>query len=162
MESPDSLIKAETWRSIHDTKGLELIEKCPMDINGKTDCYAAVIFNDSPLSDGGNKQWNYIMRCGSLNLGSSFGVFQSAKAAMNPYIPLQLAIAQAITNSLTVPDIYMFTRTTQEQAKLVHRRKFIDMVLGGLNLACFVSILSLLESGMMQLIDFMGGCAFSA
>ncbi|KAL5603666.1 hypothetical protein FOVSG1_006416 [Fusarium oxysporum f. sp. vasinfectum] len=151
----------------------ELMEKCPTDINGKTDCYAAVIFNDSPLSDGGNKQWNYTMRCGSSNLGSSFDVFQSAKAATNPYIPLQLAIHQAITNSSTVPDMYMFTRTTQEQAKSVHRRKFIDMVLGGLNLVCFASMLSLVyhvigtiaserESGMTQLIDVMGGGAFYA
>ncbi|KAF6515687.1 hypothetical protein HZS61_004428 [Fusarium oxysporum f. sp. conglutinans] len=151
----------------------ELMEKCPTDINGKTDCYAAVIFNDSPLSDGGNKQWNYTMRCGSFNLGSSFDVFQSAKAATNPYIPLQLAIDQAITNSSAVPNMYMFTRTTQEQAKAAHRRKFIDMVLGGLNLVCFASMLSLVyhivgtialerESGMTQLIDVMGGGAFSA
>ncbi|KAL5600634.1 hypothetical protein FOVSG1_008446 [Fusarium oxysporum f. sp. vasinfectum] len=151
----------------------ELKEKCPTDINGRTDCYAAVIFNDSPLSDGGNKQWNYTMRCGSSNLGTGFDVFQTAKAATNPYIPLQLAIDQAITNSSTVPDMYMFTRTTQEQAKSVHRRKFIDMLLGGLNLVCFASMLSLAyhvigtiaserESGMTQLIDVMGGGAFSA
>ncbi|KAH7210057.1 hypothetical protein DER44DRAFT_864846 [Fusarium oxysporum] len=81
--------------------------KCPTDINGRTDCYAAVIFNDSPLSDGGNKQWNYTMRCGSSNLGSGFDVFQSAKAATNPHIPLQLAIDQAITNSSIVPDILL-------------------------------------------------------
>ncbi|EXL90567.1 hypothetical protein NOF04DRAFT_19663 [Fusarium oxysporum II5] len=147
--------------------------KCPTDINGRTDCYAAVIFNDSPLGDGGNKQWNYTMRCGSSNLGSGFDVFQSAKAATNPHIPLQLAIDQAITNSSTVPDMYMFTRTTQEQAKSVHRRKFIDMLLGGLNLVCFASMLSLgyhvigtiaaeRKSGMTQLIDVMGGGAFSA
>ncbi|TXC09471.1 hypothetical protein FocTR4_00004458 [Fusarium oxysporum f. sp. cubense] len=133
-----------------------------------SDCYAAVIFNDSPLGDGGNKQWNYTMRCGSSNLGSGFDVFQSAKAATNPHIPLQLAIDQAITNSSTVPDMYMFTRTTQEQAKSVHRRKFIDMLLGGLNLVCFASMLSLgyhvigtiaaeRKSGMTQLIDVMGG-----
>ncbi|KAM0489602.1 hypothetical protein ACHAP8_012419 [Fusarium lateritium] len=151
----------------------KLMEKCPTDINGKTDCYAAVIFNDSPLSDGGNKQWNYTMRCGSSNVGPSFDVFQSAKAATNPYIPLQLVIDQAITNSSAVPDMYMFTRTTQEQAKAKHRREFIDMVLGGLNLVCFASMLSLVyhvvgtiaserESGMTQLIDVMGGGAFSA
>ncbi|KAM0084964.1 hypothetical protein ACKRZS_002786 [Fusarium odoratissimum] len=138
-----------------------------------SDCYAAVIFNDSPLGDGGNKQWNYTMRCGSSNLGSGFDVFQSAKAATNPHIPLQLAIDQAITNSSTVPDMYMFTRTTQEQAKSVRRRKFIDMLLGGLNLVCFASMLSLgyhvigtiaaeRESGMTQLIDVMGGGALFA
>ncbi|KAM0229193.1 hypothetical protein ACHAP5_011746 [Fusarium lateritium] len=146
----------------------ELMQKCPTDINGKTDCYAAVIFNDSPLSQGGNKQWNYTLRCGSSNLGSSFDVFRPAKAVTNPYIPLQLAIDQAITNSSAVPDMYMFTRTTQEQAKALHRRDFLDIVLGGLNLVCFGSMLSLVyhvigtiaserESGMTQLIDVMGG-----
>ncbi|KAG5657980.1 hypothetical protein KAF25_006931 [Fusarium avenaceum] len=151
----------------------ELMKKCPTDINGKTDCYAAVTFNDSPLSDGGNKQWNYTMRCSSSNVGYSFDVFQSAKAVTNPYIPLQLAIDQAITNSTVVPDMYMFTRTTPEQAKAAHRRMSIDMILGGLNLVCFASMLSLVyhvvgtiaserESGMTQLIDVMGGGAFSA
>ncbi|KAM0266934.1 hypothetical protein ACHAPA_006503 [Fusarium lateritium] len=151
----------------------ELMKKCPTDINGKTDCYAAVIFNDSPLSHGGNKQWNYTLRCGSSNLGSSFDVSRPANAATNPYISLQLAIDQAITNSSAVPDMYMFTRTTQEQAEALHRRDFIDMVLGGLNLVCFGSMLSLVyhvigtiaserESGMTQLIDVMGGGAFSA
>ncbi|KAH7261625.1 hypothetical protein BKA59DRAFT_518590 [Fusarium tricinctum] len=151
----------------------ELMEKCPTDINGKTDCYAAVIFNDSPLSDGGNKQWNYTMRCSSSNVGSRFDVFQSAKAVTNSYIPLQLAIDQAITNSSAVPDMYMFTRTTQEQAEAAQRRESINMVTAGLNLVCFGSMLSLVyhvvgtiaserESGMTQLIDVMGGGAFSA
>lgn len=151
----------------------ELMKKCPTDINGKTDCYAAITFNDSPLSDGGNKQWNYTMRCSSSNVGYSFDVFQLAKAVTNPYIPLQLAIDQAITNSSTVPDMYMFTRTTPKQAEAAHRRQSIDMILGGLNLVCFASMLSLVyhvvgtiaserESGMTQLIDVMGGGAFSA
>ncbi|KAM0323839.1 hypothetical protein ACHAQA_008417 [Verticillium albo-atrum] len=151
----------------------ELMVKCPTNINGRTDCYAAVIFNDSPLSTAGDKQWNYTIRVSSSNVPSTFDVSQSNREARNPYTSLQLAIDQAITNSTVVPDMYMFTRTTQDQAKRLGRRQFIDMIFAGLSIVCFASMLSLVfhivgmiaserESGMAQLIDVMGGGAASA
>ncbi|KAM0272553.1 hypothetical protein ACHAQH_008663, partial [Verticillium albo-atrum] len=86
---------------------------------------------------------------------------------------LWLRQTQAITNSTTVPDTYMFTRTTEEQAAALERKQFIGMIFSGLGVVCFISMLPLVfhivgmiaderESGMAQLIDVMGGGAASA
>lgn len=151
----------------------QLMEKCPTDMNGRTDCFAAVVFNDSPLSNTGDRQWNYTIRVSSSKSRSTFDVTQPSKATGNMFTPLQLAVDQAITNSTIVPDTYMFTRISQDQAKAIKRRASIDMILGGLGIVCFASMLSLVfhivgmisserESGMSQLIDVMGGGAASA
>jgi hypothetical protein len=81
-----------------------LREKCPTDMKGRTDCFAAIVFNDSPLSRAGDRQWNYTIRVSSSNSPSTFDVTQSSKDVGNMYTPLQLAIDQAITNSTIVPD----------------------------------------------------------
>ncbi|WQF86367.1 Putative AAA+ ATPase domain, ABC-2 type transporter, transmembrane domain, ABC transporter [Colletotrichum destructivum] len=151
----------------------QLMEKCPTDMNGRTDCFAAVVFNDSPLSSTGDGQWNYTIRVSSSKSRSTFDVTEPSKATGNMFTPLQLAVDQAITNSTIVPDTYMFTRISQDQAKAIKRRASIDMILGGLGIVCFASMLSLVfhivgmisserESGMSQLIDVMAGGAASA
>ncbi|RBQ90155.1 hypothetical protein VDGD_07300 [Verticillium dahliae] len=151
----------------------ELEQKCPTDINGRTDCYAAVTFNDSPLSSNGANQWNYTLRVSSSKVPSGFNVFKSNKAAKNPYTPLQLAVDQAITNSTTVPDMFMYTRTTPDDDATQRRKDLISGMFSGLNVVCFISMLSLVyhmvgmiaderESGMAQLIDVMGGGAAAA
>ncbi|KAL9949165.1 hypothetical protein ACHAQF_005782 [Verticillium nonalfalfae] len=151
----------------------ELEQKCPTDINGRTDCYAAVTFNDSPLSSNGASQWNYTLRVSSSKVSSGFNVFNSNKAAKNPYAPLQLAVDQAITNSTTVPDMYMYTRTTPEDDATQRRKDLLSGIFSGLSVVCFLSMLSLVyhmvgmiaderESGMAQLIDVMGGGAAAA
>ncbi|EGY16136.1 ATP-binding cassette sub-family A member 9 [Verticillium dahliae VdLs.17] len=129
----------------------ELEQKCPTDINGRTDCYAAVTFNDSPLSSNGANQWNYTLRVSSSKVPSGFNVFKSNKAAKNPYAPLQLAVDQAITNSTTVPDMFMYTRTTPDDDATQRRKDLISGMFSGLNV-----------SGMAQLIDVMGGGAAAA
>ncbi|GKT66506.1 ATP-binding cassette sub-family A member 9 [Colletotrichum tofieldiae] len=142
-------------------------------MNGRTDCFAAVTLNDSPLSSAGDRQWKYTIRVSSSNSPLTFDVTQPSKAAGNAFTPLQLAIDQAITNSTIVPDTYMFTRMTQEQAETIHRRQSIDMIISGLGIVCFASMLPLVfhivgtiaserESGMSQLIDIMGGGAAPA
>ncbi|EEY23039.1 ATP-binding cassette sub-family A member 9 [Verticillium alfalfae VaMs.102] len=151
----------------------ELEQKCPTDINGRTDCYAAVTFNDSPLSSNGANQWNYTLRVSSSKVSSGFNVFNSNKAAKNPYAPLQLAVDQAITNSTTVPDMYTYTRTTPEDDATQRRKDLLSGIFSGLSVVCFISMLSLVyhmvgmiaderESGMAQLIDVMGGGAAAA
>ncbi|KAH8742249.1 hypothetical protein F5883DRAFT_597367 [Diaporthe sp. PMI_573] len=112
-------------------------------MKGRADCFAAIVFNDSPLSRAGDRQWNYTIRVSSSNSPSTFDVTQSSKDVGNMYTPLQLAIDQAITNSTIVPDTYMFTRMTQDQAKKLDRGKSIDMITSGLGIVCFASMLSL-------------------
>ncbi|EQB49663.1 hypothetical protein CGLO_10989 [Colletotrichum gloeosporioides Cg-14] len=148
----------------------QLMEKCPTDISGHVDCFAAVVFNDSPLSRTVDGQWNYTIRTRSSDSKSTFDVNHPTG---NMFTPLQLAVDQAIVNSTVIPDTYMFTRTTQEQADANQRRAPIDLILGGLGMVSFASMLPLVfqlvsmiaserESGMSQLIDVMsGGAAFA-
>ncbi|KAG7152154.1 hypothetical protein HYQ46_012013 [Verticillium longisporum] len=117
--------------------------------------------------------WNYTLRVSSSKVPSGFNVFKSNKAAKNPYAPLQLAVDQAITNSTTVPDMFMYTRTTPDDDATQRRKDLISGMFSGLNVVCFISMLSLVyhmvgmiaderESGMAQLIDVMGGGAAAA
>ncbi|KAH7136911.1 hypothetical protein B0J13DRAFT_506674 [Dactylonectria estremocensis] len=151
----------------------ELRRRCQTNLNGATDCYAAVIFNDSPLSKVGNKQWNYTIRVSSAKSTSNFDVSQKNSQRTNDYAPLQLAVENAMTKSTAIPDSFMFTRTTQDQVKAMTRRSFADAILAGLGIVCFLSTLSSVfhvigmiaterESGMAQIIDVMTGGAASA
>ncbi|KPM40517.1 hypothetical protein AK830_g6070 [Neonectria ditissima] len=151
----------------------ELMTRCRTNLNGKTDCYAAVIFNDSPLTSTGHKHWNYTIRVSSASSTSHFDVNQNNNQHNFAYASLQLAIENAMTNSTTIPTSFMFTRTTQEQADTLQRRNFADAIIGGLGIVSFLSMLSSAfhvigmiaserESGMTQLIDVMGGGAAAA
>ncbi|KAF5010714.1 hypothetical protein FDECE_3125 [Fusarium decemcellulare] len=151
----------------------ELLQRCPTSLNGVTDCYAAIIFNDSPLSSSGNKIWNYTIRVSSARSTSTFDISKKNGQRNNDYAPLQLAVENAMTNSTTIPDSYMFTRITQDEANELKRRNFAAAILGGLGLVCFLSMISSVfhiigmvsterESGMSQLIDVMTGGAASA
>ncbi|KAF4460712.1 ATP-binding cassette sub-family A member 9 [Fusarium albosuccineum] len=151
----------------------ELLQRCPTSLNGVTDCYAAIIFNDSPLSSSGNKIWNYTIRVSSARSTSTFDISKKDGQRNNDYAPLQLAVENAMTNSTTIPDSYMFTRITQDEANELKRRNFAAAILGGLGLVCFLSMISSVfhvigmvsterESGMAQLIDVMTGGAASA
>ncbi|KAJ3549507.1 hypothetical protein NM208_g464 [Fusarium decemcellulare] len=151
----------------------ELLQRCPTSLNGVTDCYAAIIFNDSPLTSSGDKIWNYTIRVSSARSTSTFDINKKNGQRSNDYAPLQLAVENAMTNSTKIPDSYMFTRITQDEANELKRRNFAAAILGGLGLVCFLSMISSVfhvigmvsterESGMAQLIDVMTGGAASA
>ncbi|EXL68806.1 hypothetical protein FOPG_15170 [Fusarium oxysporum f. sp. conglutinans race 2 54008] len=148
----------------------ELLKKCPTSLTGATDCYAAIIFNDSPLSPSGDKIWNYTIRVSSARSLSTFNVNKPPK---NDYAPLQLAVENAMTNSSTIPNSYMYTRVTQDEAEKLKRPDAAALMLSGAGLLCFLSMISSIfhitgmiaterEAGMAQLIDIMTGGAASA
>lgn len=148
----------------------DLRKRCPTSLSGVTNCYAAVIFNDSPLSKAGNKTWSYTIRVSSARASTQFDITTPSK---NHYAPLQLAVENAITNSTTTPNNYMFTRITQDQAAEIKRRNFAATMVGGFGIVCFLSMISSVfhiigmisterEAGMAQLIDVMTGGAASA
>ncbi|KAG4274560.1 hypothetical protein FPRO04_09227 [Fusarium proliferatum] len=148
----------------------DLRKRCPTSLSGVTNCYAAVIFNDSPLSKAGNKTWSYTIRVSSARASTKFDITTPSK---NHYAPLQLAVENAITNSTTTPNNYMFTRITQDQAAEIKRRNFAATMVGGFGIVCFLSMISSVfhiigmisterEAGMAQLIDVMTGGAASA
>ncbi|KAF5557208.1 ABC transporter [Fusarium phyllophilum] len=148
----------------------DLRKRCPTSLSGVTNCYAAVIFNDSPLSKAGNKTWSYTIRVSSARASTKFDISTPSK---NHYAPLQLAVENAITNSTTTPNNYMFTRITQDEAAEIKRRNFAATMVGGFGIVCFLSMISSVfhiigmisterEAGMTQLIDVMTGGAASA
>ncbi|KAF4414776.1 ATP-binding cassette sub-family A member 9 [Fusarium acutatum] len=148
----------------------ELLKRCPTSLNGATDCYAAIIFNDSPLSSSGVKAWNYTIRVSAARATFTFDVHKRPK---NDYASLQLAVENAITNSTTTPNSYMYTRITQDKAEKLKRPDAAAMMLSGGGVLCFLStIFSVFhmtgmiamerEAGMAQLIDIMTGGAASA
>ncbi|KAH7195084.1 P-loop containing nucleoside triphosphate hydrolase protein [Fusarium oxysporum] len=148
----------------------ELLKKCPTSLTGATDCYAAIIFNDSPLSPSGDKIWNYTIRVSSARSLSTFNVNKPPK---NDYAPLQLAVENAMTNSSTIPNSYMYTRVTQDEAEKLKRPDAAALMLSGAGLLCFLSMISSIfhitgmiaterEAGMAQLIDIMTGGVASA
>ncbi|KAF5986353.1 ABC transporter [Fusarium coicis] len=148
----------------------DLRKRCPTSLSGVTNCYAAVIFNDSPLSKAGNKTWSYTIRVSSARASTKFDIATPSK---NHYAPLQLAVENAITNSTTTPNSYMFTRITQDEAAEIKRRNFTATMVGGFGIVCFLSMISSVfhiigmisterEAGMAQLIDVMTGGAASA
>ncbi|KAF4340835.1 hypothetical protein FBEOM_5287 [Fusarium beomiforme] len=154
---------------VADTEA-DLRKRCPTSLSGVTNCYAAIIFNDSPLSRTGNKTWSYTIRVSSARASSTFDINKPSK---NHYAPLQLAVENVITNSTTIPNNYMFTRTTQSEAAELKRRNFAAAILGGFGIVCFLSMISSVfhmigmisterEAGMTQLIDVMTGGAASA
>ncbi|KAF5724544.1 ABC transporter A family member 4 [Fusarium mundagurra] len=128
----------------------DLRKRCPTSLSGVRNCYAAVIFNDSPLSKTGNKTWSYTIRVSSARSSTKFDITTPSK---NHYAPLQLAVENAITNSTTTPNNYMFTRITQDEAAEIRRRNFAATTVGGFGIR---------EAGVAQLIDVMTGGAASA
>ncbi|KAI7762811.1 hypothetical protein LZL87_008252 [Fusarium oxysporum] len=148
----------------------DLRKRCPTSLSGATNCYAAIIFNDSPLSKAGNKTWSYTIRVSSARASTKFDITTPSR---NHYASLQLAVENAITNSTTTPNNYMFTRITQDEAAELKRRNFAATIVGGFGIVCFLSMISSVfhiigmisterEAGMTQLIDVMTGGAASA
>ncbi|KAM0540754.1 hypothetical protein ACHAPJ_013519 [Fusarium lateritium] len=149
----------------------DLRKRCPTSLSGVTNCYAAVIFNDSPLTPRGNKTWNYTIRVSSARSTRKFDV--NKQPPDTHYASLQLAVENAITNSTSIPDNYMFTRITQSEASELKRRNFAAGIIGGYGIICFLSMVSSVfhvigmisterEAGMAQLVDVMTGGAASA
>lgn len=148
----------------------DLRKRCPTSLSGVTNCYAAIIFNDSPLTLQGNKTWSYTIRVSSARSTRKFDI--NKQPPNTHYAFLQLAVENAITNSTSIPDNYMFTRITQSEAVELKRRNFAAGIIGGFGIICFLSMVSSVfhmigmisterEAGMAQLIDVMAGGAAS-
>ncbi|RCI15997.1 hypothetical protein L249_1742 [Ophiocordyceps polyrhachis-furcata BCC 54312] len=163
-------------RFIEDER--ELTTLCLANSRGVSDCHAAVIFRDSPATTGLSRlplsdkidahTWQYLIRADPAKGDYTFNVQQHKTDQENLYLPLQLAINNAITNSSVTPQVFMFTTRTEEDAQM--RMLFVKMDLIG-NMytfalaACHLFTVYRLttlvtaerESGMSQLVDAMGG-----
>lgn len=148
----------------------DLLTTCRQSLHGDSNCFAAVQFNDSPLSTGGNSKgvWSYTIHADNAENGFNFYVGQHNNDQDTIFLPLQVAIENAMTNSSIIPNTYMFTTISQAQEEVNSREQYQQLVISTYSVAFFVSMLSPVyhvvsmitadrESGMTQLIDAMGG-----
>jgi len=150
----------------------DLLTTCRQTLHGNSDCFGAVVFNDSPLTTGGTSKgiWSYTLHADNDKNGFNFNVNQHNNDQDHVFLPLQVALENAITNSTIIPDTYMFTTITQAQEDINIREQYQHLVISTYSIAFFLSMISPIyhsvsmitserESGMTQLIDAMGGSA---
>lgn len=146
----------------------DLLTTCQESLQGLSDCFAAVVFNDSPLTAGKNRIWNYTIRTDSALSGGKFFAQQHDSDEQTVNLPFQLAIDNAITNSSIIPSEYMYTSISQATQDDDIRKTYQGLIISTYGIAFFIGIVSGIyhlvgmvaterESGMAQLIDAMGG-----
>lgn len=152
----------------------DLASLCATSLTGRSECHGAVVFVDSPLTpnkEGGlsnRKAWRYTIRADPALDDSSFDATSHHGAQEDVYLPLQVAIDRAITNSTLQPEVFRFTEETQAEATeadLQNRVASVSQVYAfALFAAYYLTIYRLTrfvtgerESGMSQLLDAMGG-----
>jgi ATP-binding cassette subfamily A (ABC1) protein 3 len=112
--------------------------------------------------------WTYTIRADNQYNGFIFHVGQNNNNEDVIYLPLQVALENAMTNSTIIPNHYMFTSITQAEADKNAREQYQRLVISTYGIAFFISMVSPIyhsvsmitserESGMTQLIDAMGG-----
>ena len=144
---------------------------CPVDFHGDSPCYAVVVFNDTPESGRPNAHWNYTIQTDPSKTMFNSNPFTTDNPIEQVFLPLQVAVENAITGSDRKPEILKYTsRGTQEQADETARQTFIILALYILSFVFFITMMpashhvaSMIaadrESGMSELVDAMGGGA---
>lgn len=149
---------------------------CLANLRGVSNCHAAVTFWDSPETKGSvdstkvkdHHAWQYTIRGDPARSDSKFNVPKHRTDQESLYLPLQLAVNNAITNSTLRPEVFMFTPQTQQAQDSTQRVFNVAMVGQIYSFAVFAcywfiiyrftsQITSDRESGMAQLVDAMGG-----
>ena len=150
---------------------IDIDNTCPVDFHGKSPCYAVVIFNDTPESGRPNAHWNYTIQTDPSDTAFDPNPFTTDNPMEQIFLPLQVAVENAITGSDTKPEVLKYTsQGTQEQADELKRQNFIVLALYILSFVFFMTMMpashhvsSMIaadrESGMSELIDAMGGGA---
>ncbi|KAM4057232.1 ABC transporter [Hirsutella rhossiliensis] len=152
----------------------ELLSLCLPNTRGVSDCHAIVIFKDSPLttrvtnSSANGHTWNYTIRADPARDNRMFDLTKHRSDQEDFYMPLQLAINNAITNSTTTPETVMFTPEPQEsyeQKISVSHAAIVGRIFVFALIAAHFTIIYRLttfitserDAGLSQLIDSMGG-----
>jgi ATP-binding cassette subfamily A (ABC1) protein 3 len=163
-------LRAEKKFLVFLTEPEELVTTCRESLQGVSDCFAAVVFNDSPLTVGKNSIWNYTIRTDSALSGGSFSASYHNNDPERVNLPFQVAIDNAITNSTIIPNEYLYTSISQATQDNDIRKTYQSLIISTYGIAFFIGLVSSIyhmvgmitterESGMTQLIDAMGGSA---
>ncbi|RYP82300.1 hypothetical protein DL769_001702 [Monosporascus sp. CRB-8-3] len=125
-----------------DNEG-EIERTCPVDYDGNSPCHAVVLFNDSPLGDRPGALWNYTVRTDPNYLRGTYNPFVTEGAIEDVFLPLQIAIENAITNSTTSPDLlkYTYRFSSQEEAEAEERDVFLAVCLYILTFVFFITMM---------------------
>lgn len=151
-----------------------LLTRCLPDARGVSDCHAIVVFKDSPRttraanSSANGHAWSYAIRADPARSNRVLDLARHRSDHEDLFMPLQLAINNAITNSTMTPDTVMFTpepRESADEKKFVLGAAIVGRVyVFALSLAhCTIIyrlatfITSERDAGLSQLIDSMGG-----
>ncbi|ORY66061.1 uncharacterized protein BCR38DRAFT_465071 [Pseudomassariella vexata] len=97
---------------------------CVVDFYGNSQCYAVLIFNDTPLSGRINATWNYTIKADPSRSNAPFNVFDRNSNVQGFYLPLQLAVDNAIINSTVIPETYSFAYGDQAEHDRQQKRSF--------------------------------------
>lgn len=145
----------------------ELFDTCSERAGQQGPCHAAVTFYDSPeTTSSENHTWQYTIRSDHPS-GTTGDFLAHSGQADDVFLPLQLAINNAITNSTTVPETFMFSRTKKstEATTKDDAATFLGSVFTFAVFGCFFIMIYKYTSwitqdratGMSRLMDSMGG-----
>lgn len=154
-----------------------LASVCLANLRGVSDCHAAITIVDSPLtnatipnSQSSKHTWQYTIRADPARNDAHFNVHSHNRRSDQEtlFLPLQLAVDAAITNSSTTPEVVAFTSETQHQQDKARRQDAVLLVGQVYVFALLTSHLFLVyrfvslmtherEVGVSQLVDAMGG-----
>lgn len=171
----------------YETDDDQLANICLANLRGVSPCFAGVTFIDTPQTtediprehrvisygygsenEDANHTWSFTMRFDPARTSGKFDATTHSNPAEKWHMPLHLAVNNAITNSSTVPDVFSWTATTQEQKERQETEDAVALISGTYVFALFAGYLFIIyrhvslitserESGMAQLIDSMGG-----
>lgn len=167
-------LNKELLRFIDDESYLNTI--CLANLRGVSECHASVTFIDSPETNGtientqspDHHTWQYVIRGDPARDDTHFDATAHDSDQEQLFMPLQLAIDNAITNSTATPEVFMFTPESQEEQDQEEQLLSVQMI-GQIYVfalfGCYLCIIyrfvdfvtSERESGMSQLVDAMGG-----
>ncbi|TQW00331.1 ABC transporter [Cordyceps javanica] len=145
-------------RLLRVDRDADLVDLCSTDKHG---CHAAVVFLDSPDTRAANGTWNYTIRADVDMTGKHDGGLETV------YMPLQLAINNAITNKSATVEAFAFGSTQTFNADEIKRSalRVITEIYAFVVFAChLITVYNLAswvtsdrDSGVSALIDSMGG-----
>jgi ABC-type multidrug transport system ATPase subunit len=128
-------------------------------------CDAAVTFYDSPETMSQNRTWQYTIRADKRGTSNAEYLSHSGQTE-SLYMPLQLAINNAITNASAIPEVFMFSTSKDSNDNM--RRQDAAAMIGSIYtfalFGCFFVMIYKFttwvtterESGMARLVDSMG------
>ncbi|KJZ74970.1 hypothetical protein HIM_05701 [Hirsutella minnesotensis 3608] len=151
-----------------------VLSLCLPNTKAVSPCHAVVVFRDSPLTTGAANSsvnghvWNYTILAEPARNNRAIDLVKHKSDQEDLYLPLQLAVNSAITNSSTTPETVMFTPEQQAGSVDKPSARSADLVAKVFAFALIAAHFTIIyrltsfitserDAGLSQLIDSMGG-----